>query len=657
MLLFYKMPRLLRWISLVLGLFLAWGTLLRLVFLLRYQPPGQPFPAAALGMGFRFDLKFGCILALALLVLAALPALHPFKRRTAARFWNRLLPLLWLLIFLTYAVDYYHYDYVQQRLNAHILSYFKDASITMNMGLESYPVTAIVLLLVLFTLLNGWMLQWLLHRCQTAPVLDNRAGAGWHLLYFLLLGLGVFGKAGQFNLRWSDAFTLADPFSAQLALNPFQSFFSTLSYRDTRPDLQEVKAAYPQMAAYLGVEAPDSNSLQLGRDYPFPPGAPARNVVLVICESFSMFRSSMAGNPLNTTPFFAELCRNGLFFDHCFTPSFPTARGVWATVTGIPDVLGDNNRTASRNPEVVNQQTILNQLKGYEKYYFIGGDPTWANIKGVLLNNIDSLRLYSQDDFKAPKADVWGIDDKSLLLESAGILGAAKQPFFAIIQTADNHRPYTIPETELQHFSRKTLPADTLRRYGFEDNDEFNAFRYTDYTFEQFMKAAQQQPWYSNTLFVFVGDHGMPGNADACYPRCWSSLSLTRHHVPLLFYAPGGWLPAARRSQVCSQADVMPSIATLIRASHRNTGIGQSLFDPRVPYPDAVFTIDHELGTYGMITDSFYYQQNRRTGQTAWVSTVGNEPVTGHDSLRNRLARLTEAYYQTAKYLLYHNKR
>ena len=101
----------------------------------------------------------------------------------------------------------------------------------------------------------------------------------------------------------------------------------------------------------------------------------------------------------------------------------------------------------------------------------------------------------------------------------------------------------------------------------------------------------------------------------------------------------------------------MPSIATLIRASHRNTGLGQSLFDPRVPYPDAVFTIDHELGTYGMITDSFYYQQNRRTGQTAWVSTVGNEPVTGHDSLRNRLARLTEAYYQTAKYLLYHNKR
>ena len=656
MLLIKRMPRLLRWISAVLLLFLASTTLLRLVFLFSYAAPGKTLLPDALLMGIRFDLKFGCILALFMLLLCAVPAMHPFKKRKAAGFWNVFLSLLWAILLLVYAVDYYHYDYVQQRLNANILSYFKDAAITLNMGLESYPVFSVMAGVILFSVLMGRLLAWLLHRYQTATVLDKRKGAGWYVLFFLAFSLGIFGKFGQFNLRWSDAFTLGDPFQAQLALNPFQSFFSTLSYRDTRPDPEKVKASYPLIADFLGVQHPDSHALNFERQLDFPPDTRRPNVVLVICESFSMFRSSMAGNPLHTTPYFSQLCKDGVFYNRCFTPSFPTARGVWATLTAIPDVLGDNNRTASRNPEVVNQQTILNQLTGYAKYYFIGGDPTWANIKGVLLNNIDSLKLYSQDDFKAPKVDVWGIDDKSLLLESAEILSAEKRPFFAIIQTADNHRPYTIPAVELQHFKKLQLPADSLHRYGFEDNDEFNAFRYTDYTFEKFMEKARQQPWFANTLFVFVGDHGMPGNADALYPECWGKLSLTRHHVPLLFYAPK-WLPAAQHNGVCSQLDIMPSIATLLQAPHRNTGLGQSLFDPRVRYQPAVFTIDHELGTYGMITDSFYYQQNRRTGQTAWVSTLNNDPVTGQDSLRNRLAQLTEAYYQAAKYLLYNNKR
>lgn len=651
-----RIPRLLRWICAVLLLFLVYTSLLRLFFLYSYLPPGKSFPLPALWMGIRFDLKFGGILALFILLLCAFPALNPFKRQGATRYWNIFLPIAWFLLILVYAVDFYHYDYVQQRLNANILSYFKDASITLQMGLESYPVFTVLLVITLISVLTGLLLAWLLHRCQTAAVLDKRGGAGWYVLFFLLFALGVFGKLGQFNLRWSDAFTLGDPFQAQLALNPFQSFFSTLSYRDTRPDPEKVRTAYPLIADYLGVQQPDSTRLNFERRFDFPPAGQQPNVVLVICESFSMFRSSMAGNPLNTTPYFQQLCRNGVFFSHCFTPSFPTARGVWATLTGIPDVLGDNNRTASRNPEVVNQQTIFNQLRGYAKYYFIGGDPTWANIKGVLLNNVDSLRLFSQDDFKAPKVDVWGIDDKSLLLESADILTREQRPFFAIIQTADNHRPYTIPEAELQHFKKIQLSADSLHRYGFEDNDEFNAFRYTDYTFEKFMEKARQQPWFANTLFVFVGDHGMPGNADALYPRAWRELSLTRHHVPLLFYAPA-LLQPSQRSQVCSQVDIFPSIATLIRAPHSNTGMGLSLFDSRVQYPSAVFTIDHEQGTYGMITDSVYYQQNLRTGQVAWVSTRSNDPLPASDSLRNRLAQLTEAYYQVAKYLLYSNKK
>ena len=43
---------------------------------------------------------------------------------------------------------------------------------------------------------------------------------------------------------------------------------------------------------------------------------------------------------------------------------------VWAVVTGIPDVEYPN--TASRNPAAVDQHTIINDYKGYDKFYFLG---------------------------------------------------------------------------------------------------------------------------------------------------------------------------------------------------------------------------------------------------------------------------------------------
>jgi hypothetical protein len=50
--------------------------------------------------------------------------------------------------------------------------------------------------------------------------------------------------------------------------------------------------------------------------------------VVVLCESFSGYKSSMWGNPLDPTPYFATLARDGVFFDNCFTRHFGTARGT-----------------------------------------------------------------------------------------------------------------------------------------------------------------------------------------------------------------------------------------------------------------------------------------------------------------------------------------
>ena len=656
---FKKIPALVKWIFYVLVYFLVVMTACRLLFYFRYNPPGKAFSGSAFLMGLRFDIKFVSIAGLVILVLCSIPFVNPLRNNTAKKVWQILLSVLMVLVLFFYAVDYFYYDYLQQRLNASILNYYNDAAISSRMVMESYPVFRSLLVLLVLGIGVFYLFGKILLPYAEKEV-TKRKFSVYYILFFLLMALGVFGKIGQFNLRWSDAFSLSDNFKANLSLNPFQSFFSTLNFKDTRPDIRKVKEAYPVIAVYLQVQHPDSVHLNYERDFAADNNKASHpNVVLVICESFSMYRSSMSGNPFNTTPYFNELCKKGIFFDRCFTPSYPTARGVWATVTSLPDVLGDNNRSASRNPEVVNQQLIINDFKGYDKFYFLGGDPSWANIKGVLLNNIDSLHLYSQDDFKAKKLNVWGIDDKNLFLEANKTLAKQQDPFFAIIQTADNHRPYSIPAQDLGKFKKVAYPEDSIHKYGFENIDQLNAFRYTDFCYQQFFEAAEKEKYFDNTIFVFVGDHGIAGNASAMYPASWTEQRLSQEHVPLLFYAPKLLQPKLSHS-VCSQVDIMPSVASLADVAYHNNSMGKSLFDSSGNVEKYAFIIDHDTKNIGMVNSRYFYTKNVSTKKTMLVSVTDNNPVpvtAATDSIKNIMGRLTAAYYETARYLLFNNKR
>jgi len=559
------------------------------------------------------------------------------------------------------AIDYYHFDYLHQRLNATVLNYLEDAGISFNMMWQSYPLLkitiAVLLLLVVARFGFGKLLASYLERYS----FNKRKGSLQYVIAFLVFGTFISGKVGQFPLRWSDAYTLSDDFKANLALNPFQSFLSTLSFRNSSYDIKKVKAAYPLMAEYLGVQQPDEVLLSYERRYPFADSLGNKpNIVLVLCESFSSYKSSMHNNPLNTTPYFNQLCENGVFFDRCFTPAYGTARGVWATITGIPDV--ESPKTASRNPNAVDQNTIINSFTGYNNFYFLGGSATWANIRGVLTNNINNLKLYEQDDYKAKKIDVWGISDKNLMLEANQVLRLQTKPFFAIIQTADNHRPYTIPEEDRAEFKLKNFSTDSLKRFGFESNEEMNAFRYTDFGYQKFMEAAQKEAYFKNTIFVFTGDHGIRYNGTLDYfPKAWTEQGLTCEHVPLLFYAPG-LLKPQRIHDVSSQVDILPTVASLAKIPYSNNSLGRNLFDTAsgINREKYAFVIDHDVKTLGLVGNKYYYLKNYKTGKEDFVSMTGNEPVpvnTETDSIKNHLNRLTDAYFETAKYLLLNNKK
>jgi phosphoglycerol transferase MdoB-like AlkP superfamily enzyme len=405
----------------------------------------------------------------------------------------------WLII-VFYTFDFAHFAYLRLRLNASILSYAADTQISASMVWQSYPVMKIML---------GWVLaftgiffatRWLYKLSLPVPVkISRRNHAISYTGVFFIFTIAIYGRIGQFPLRWSDAYQLNSDYKASLALNPFQSFASSLKFRYASFDAQKTKQYYPLMASLLGVTKPDTATLHFSRIMPLADSAffsTTPNVVLVICESFSAYKSSMWGNPLNTTPYFDQLCRQGVFFKNCFSPAYGTARGVWAIITGIPDVT--ELKTASRNPNLVDQHTILNNLDGYEKFYFIGGSASWANIRGVLKDNIRGLHLYEEPDYSSPKIDVWGISDKDLFMEAHAVLTKQSTPFFAVIQTADNHRPYTIPEEDRPYVKMRSFPKDSLGKYGFWSNEEMNAYTYMDYTYKVFMEAAAKEKYFAN---------------------------------------------------------------------------------------------------------------------------------------------------------------
>ena len=647
---------------------------LRLALFLAFSTQGHRFTEVlpSFVLGIRFDLRYVGILALLLLLLGSLPFLDPFDTKAGRRVSMTLMGIGAFLLVVFYSVDFAHYSYLSQRLSASDLNYVTDAGISTTMVWQSYPVIRILIVLVVGCWIIRRMIRWVYSRIQRGKgsVWGPSMGwvrTGWFVGCFLLLGLGIFGRIGQYPLRWSDAFGLGGDYQANLSLNPFQSFFSSLKFRHSLYDEAKVKAALPVLAPYFGFDskgaAPDGRLepevYQRQMAVRPNPAASRPNVVVVICESFSAYKSSMWGNPLNTTPFFDSLCKGGLFFDHCFTPTYGTARGVWAVITGIPDVA-EASMTSSRNPAAVDQHSIVNDFSGYDKYYFLGGSTSWANIRGLLTDNIRGLHLYEQEDYSAPKVDVWGISDKNLFLEANKVLKKEQKPFFAIIQTSDNHRPYTIPAEDRQAFRTVTAPLDTLHKYGFGSNEEMNAFRYTDFGYQTFIEAASREGYFRNTIFLFVGDHGIPGEAGGLFPKAWTDQRLTAEHVPLLIWGPG-LVPVQRSARICSQVDILPTLAGLCGIPYRNTTLGRDLMDTaRYGGRELAFIYDPDQAWIGVVQGNYFYRRQLGTGKEEMVSVVGNDPTPAtveKGPVKQEMERLSDGIYETARYMLLMNKK
>jgi phosphoglycerol transferase MdoB-like AlkP superfamily enzyme len=634
-------------------------TLLRVATVVLFIPVNESVTGLlpSFWLGFLYDAKWIALLLFPIALLSVYPKFSPFFSERNKRLWSYYLAFATLFVLFFYGADFGNFSYNHTRINASALNFAEDPAISFKMLWQSYPMVWIFLALILsvillFRLFKRTHVRTTRNNSQENIVYRKR----WHAATLLILLWCIYGLFSLSPLKWKDAFLLNDNFKSYVALNPLQNFFTTLRFR--RPSFEDygAKANYQVVADFLQLDT----RTQEDKDYtrtmqPHSHSLESRpNVVLVICESFSMYKSSMSGNPLNTTPFFKEMCDSGIFFNHCFTPTFGTARGVFATLTGIPDV--QLSKFSTRNPEAINQRSIINEFEDYDKYYFLGGSGEFNNFEG-LIKNINGVKLYQEGSFTSPVVNVWGISDKDLFMEAGNHFAREKKPFFAIIQTADNHRPFTIPEQD-KDFERRIVPEDTLRKYGFESLKEFQAFCYTDYSFRKLIQKAKNENWFNNTLFVFVGDHGVEGETSAIYQGDTSNLSrLTDEHVPLLFYAPELLTPQLHTETV-SQIDVLPTIAGMMHDSYTNTTLGRDLLNSKGKL-DAAFIIHHDEGNIGVVTNDFYFVKNLQITKEELLplrASAFQIDKEKRDSIKNALSTLTTAIYETAKWMLVNNK-
>ena len=152
------------------------------------------------------------------------------------------------------------------------------------------------------------------------------------------------------------------------------------------------------------------------------------------------------GNKLNPTPYLDSLAKESLFFNRFYVPSQATARSIFGAVTGIPDV--SQSKSGSRNPFIVNQNSVINALTEHKKYYFLGGSANWGNIRGIFTHNVEGIKVFEEGDYSSPRMDVWGISDYHLFKEANDVSKSRKNHFLLLFNLQAFIGPTPYPRIE-----------------------------------------------------------------------------------------------------------------------------------------------------------------------------------------------------------------
>ena len=250
------------------------------------------------------------------------------------------------------------------------------------------------------------------------------------------------------------------------------------------------------------------------------------------------------------------------------------------TLCGMPALFQQHSMKGASIPRFHSIYRSLKE-KHYTTTYFTTTDGQFDNTEGFLHAN-DCEHVFTQNDYPPEEIKtVLGVPDDYMFRWSIPVFDTwhkKKKPFVAAMMTISDHGPYYVPE----YFQPKS--SETWKM----------SVEYADYSLRVFMEKASKQPWFDNTLFVFVADHGAA--MDGTY-----EMSLDYNHTPLLFYAPKIITKPKVIASFAGQIDIFPTIMGLLKQPFINNTLGVDLFQHKRPY--IYFNGDNK---YGVIDENWF---------------------------------------------------
>ena len=541
------------------GISLSILTLLRIVFIGVHHQAGCPLGAVlkALGIGIVMDSSVMSCCIVGCYLLGTLASL--LGEKTGKKTLTVSLTLALLFVSAINVVDLYYFKYYNTRLSYNLVRYFfENMGENFRMLWNSFP-----LFWILLGLLAAMVAMWLLveRLFKDAPMRQRWTTVPAVLLTFAALSflyygppfwrLTTFSSNEMLNQAASNgAYTLAKSYSVM------RNYHDDLFPFDEQAVLHDME----NNLAFLrsSEETPVPSIMPTLRKFKQPSGhAAPKNVVIVICESFSATLTGVIGQDERSySPYFDTLCKEGVLFTHCFSNGPRTQHGLVSVLSGFPSVIGSSLiRRRGTNALF----TIADALRpeGYETRFIHGGDVHYDDMLDYLRQG-NFEHIHGVDDFDTWRfKNDWGVCDEDLFDFAFQKISEATKPHLTVILTMSNHLPFDIPP-----YYAESHP-EVL---GFQDSKA--SYYYADYAFGTFMDKMKTLPDYENTLILRIADHGeVYSQAD---------------HQFRLFHIPALLLNGSRHDTVfdavCSQMDFVPTLLSEIGYQGSFPCIGRNLF-------------------------------------------------------------------------------
>ncbi|TAH43902.1 MAG: alkaline phosphatase family protein [Bacteroidetes bacterium] len=397
----------------------------------------------------------------------------------------------------------------------------------------------------------------------------------------LILFAGIRGRiSGKAPIQVGSAFFSDNALLNNMGINPvftlIHSSILDLNPVNAKINLMPSEEALKLAGNFLTSTKDENNSaFPLARTI-IPTGEMDKmNVVIVIMEAMSKFKMGKWGGPQNLTPGLNQLKNNSYYFDKTYTAGIHTFNGIYSTLFSYPALYKQHPMKLLMQVPHDGLANILRK-EGYQTTFFTTHDPDFDNVRGFLMaNGFD--RVYSEMDYPSEWIQSTnGVPDHKLFefaVPQLDKMASKEKPFLAAFMTTSDHGPYIIPDGI--SFSPKSV----------ELTDQI--VEYADWSISQFMEACRTKPWFSNTMFVFIADHGLSLGHTYDMP-------LAFHESPLIYYAPEKLKEAKTFHSPAGQIDVAPTLLGLLNIPYVNNTLGIDLLKEERPF--IYFCADDRIG-------------------------------------------------------------